>query len=607
MKFPLIIFLIIFFGSCCLSQTLPEFEVNHKRSDILTFTNKGSGKLEAWLEVPPWIIPGGWRTYTFTTNNTALMATDESLTSLSDLTIDFSGKVGPNFVVTAHYWWGGYKNPATLDNSSWHWRRNYNGIFSAHTFEHNAQGPITIAYSHGENKNEIIDNKAYQNTIRPNYVLDVNNPETWQGTYNSIKGNGWQSYFAFLNLNWVKNIAETNWGHDYFWDYGPIAWPEKGYLTTSDNKASDGLRHPSSIIYNDDIYVFYVDTSYKTSSDQEDVAGVKVIRANVNDALDVKKYKLYNQGSWQSSLPAGFSAENVLDFLKVHGPKGTVLLGDAGTVRFSVAKIKGTNYFLGLEAYITPDKQYKIAFRFSEDLLVWSERRSIVSYSGWDGNTLGYPIFLNQNGWTNTEIDANNFFVIGSVNGDDEINRLNFSIDCPQILSINTDININNDDTYFNAVNTIAATNFINESSKVYYTTGTKVSLNPGFHAKRGATVRATVKSCRTLTSGYTTGRIDSQNEKGQDFYDREKEEYKIFPNPVREVLKLQLRVKEDSRFTLFIIDINGKVLKEINDQISGSGTHIQEVDMSELKPGIYMYKFQTNDDFFTGKFIKAK
>jgi hypothetical protein len=210
------------------------------------------------------------------------------------------------------------------------------------------------------------------------------------------------------------------------------------YVTKGNIKTTVGLRHPSSIIVDNYIYIYYVEGGiYKgwTTAEEGRQGGVKIARVPVSDALDPTKYQTYYRDSngnqtWNASLPAGLTKDNMLSFVSVRGPKSSDVLNDNNTtsdvVRFSVARVRNTNYFIGIEQYHEwSSSTYSIAVRFSSNLLDWSPRQIVYSASDWDHSKLNYPIPLDHNGWTNNEVDADDFYIIGSENGPkDYINKL---------------------------------------------------------------------------------------------------------------------------------------------------------------------------------------
>ena len=199
----LLFFKITLFGQ--VYQTYPNITVNSKTESVVTVTNQ----LNAYMEIPPWVKPGGCRSYYFTTHFTKVFSTPISLADDNLITLDLSNSYGPTIVSTPLIWWNGYRQPTS--NTDLQWRRNYQGIFSTHSFNNLYKGEIVVAYSHGENKNEIVPGFQYQNTVWPNFVIDSNNTSTYSGYVNGTYSDGLPGYFAFVNTQWIENTPATNW------------------------------------------------------------------------------------------------------------------------------------------------------------------------------------------------------------------------------------------------------------------------------------------------------------------------------------------------------------------------------------------------------------
>ncbi|HEY4206636.1 MAG TPA: T9SS type A sorting domain-containing protein, partial [Puia sp.] len=155
--------------------------------------------------------------------------------------------------------------------------------------------------------------------------------------------------------------------------------------------------------------------------------GIKVVRAPLADALNPHAYKAYYSDSdgneqWNASLPEGFVKERLLDFLTVKGPMSTDLMGDEGNnafgdLRFAVAKVRNTDYFIGVESYIdyNDGRKHKAALRFSNDLLHWTGRVRIIDETkDFKTSQMNYPIFLSSDGWSNSVVDSSDFYVLGT-------------------------------------------------------------------------------------------------------------------------------------------------------------------------------------------------
>lgn len=377
-------------------------------------------------EVPPWIIPGGWRSYFFVDGRqTYIWSSPKSV--IDNSTIDLKNDaVGPYNATKPYIKEWSYSSSSHINN----WKRNYHGIYSANYINHPVQGPVSLGFCHGENKNEVegscTSGIKYQNTIQQNVLINCNEHQTWSG--GNPYEDGWDAYNAILSAVWTPNNSQTNWGQGFFNnELGPIVWPNNGYITPGGVKCTTGFRHPSSIIYNGYVYVFVVQAgSYNGYITEEEgrKGGVKILRVPIDQALNASSYAIYYKDPlgnviWNPSLPSGLTKENMLDYVAVKGPKSSDILNDNGSTvdvaRFSVAKVRNKNYFIGVEEYHNwSDPTYKVVIRFSDDLLNWSGRQIVYSGHTWETSQLNYPIFLDNSGWSNTEIDEDDFYILGS-------------------------------------------------------------------------------------------------------------------------------------------------------------------------------------------------
>jgi len=67
-----------------------------------------------------------------------------------------------------------------------------------------------------------------------------------------------------------------------------------------------------------------------------------------------------------------------------------------------------------------------------------------------------------------------------------------------------------------------------------------------------------------------------------------------IYPNPVKDKLFIESLNNEEKK--LYIYDLNGRVVKKVKTN--------REISVSDLKPGIYLLKIDTNQDFYYEKII---
>jgi hypothetical protein len=366
------------------------------------------------MEVPPWMIPGRWHSYFMVDGrNSYVCSSPADLVVNDDIDIRNDG-VGPADV-SAH------SLGRNCDGRSRDWARVYYGIYSAEYLRHPAEGAVSLGFLHGENKDVCDGGNDCHNTINkdPSNVCP-------------FKGDFWPRYNSFVCAAWTPNNASTNWGQQYFSnDMGPIVWPSTGYLQEDGMKATTGVNHPSSIQYNGYVYVFYHDAGpyagLNGHSEEGRQEGIKVARAPVGQALISSAYQAYYRNAagneyWNPSLPAGFTKEKMHAYLQAKGPMTTDLMGDEernqfGSLRFSVAKVRDRDYFIGVESYIdyNDGHKYKTALRFSMDLLHWTDRRMIVDVaSGFSTSTMNYPILLSADGWSNNLVDENDFYILGT-------------------------------------------------------------------------------------------------------------------------------------------------------------------------------------------------
>lgn len=377
------------------------------------------------MEVPPWMIPGRWHSYFMVDGkNSYVCSTPADMAVNSDIDVKDDG-VGPFDASTRSVGRGG----RGCNGRGRDWSRVYYAIYSAEYFRHPVEGAVSLGFLHGENKDVCDGENDCHNTIN-----------TDPANVCPFKGDFWPRYNSFVCASWIPNTQATNWGQQYFSnELGPIVWPCTGYLQPDGVKATTGVNHPSSIQYNGYVYVFYHDagpySGLNSHSEEGRQEGIKVVRAPLSEALNPYAYQAYYRDPsgneyWNPSLPEGFTKETMLDYLREKGPMTTDLMGDEGNnqfgnLRFSVAQVRGKDYFIGVESYIdyADGHKYKTALRFSTDLVHWTDRGMVVDEaSGFKASTMNYPIFLSGDGWSNSVVDENNFYILGT--GSEITNRV---------------------------------------------------------------------------------------------------------------------------------------------------------------------------------------
>ena len=197
----------------------------------------------AYFELPFWVVPGGSRQINVSTAWTYNCYTNRNpLTDVIQLTSDQCTLVLRDYV---------HKGSANAVE----WGRNYNGSFTLHTVAAFGADRL-ISINGGENKNEYLNDRCYQNTINTDVACATCASGYHDGTYADC----WQAYNGLINLSWQYYDAAHNWGLQLHQDEGPIVWPANGY-TYGGVKSSQGVRHPHGIVTRGYIWVFYEDTS----------------------------------------------------------------------------------------------------------------------------------------------------------------------------------------------------------------------------------------------------------------------------------------------------------------------------------------------------------
>lgn len=405
----LVAWFLIFHGAGCVGQVISCAEA--VGSFYVTVTAYPHLK----FEVPPWVVGGCWRGYyAIEGTNTVFISTPNNLIDGSaGGSCDVSPVKNPSesdFMFLTH----GARMYAVMARRDVMHMSHYAGIFSAHAITMGDKAKI-VSFVHGENKGP-------ENSMMPG----VSDP--------------WDSYFSFVNLAWVDNTLDNSWGWQSYHDEGPVLWPSAGYTNPSGTaKTSQGIRHPSSIIHDNYLYIFYKEENLPSVWGIGKDPGVKLARVALGDVLHPSAYEVFFDGSWIPSLPYGLNKTNIHQYRGVPGAPSSVVTGGYETHRFSVAKVRNTDYFLGVEEYAIGN-QVIIALRKSYDLVNWGPRYEVWrDYGGWESGRVHYPIFLDKDGWTNTEIDEDRFFILGSFSNIPDwgrLSRLSLTLKCAEARQV---------------------------------------------------------------------------------------------------------------------------------------------------------------------------
>lgn len=368
---------------------VPTLSILSQSVAAIPFDRKG---VPAGMEATPWIVGGGWRGYFLTTAYSYFCATPDSLVGSVTLYPEYCAKIS---------------EPV----ASAPWLRSYNGILSSYVLNASADSPVILAAVHGENKNERFGATRIQNTVATDFGV---NPKFDANVCASgINDTGvyedcWDAYFGFVSLAHQVFTPATQYAREPFINDGPIVWPAAGYLNVDGTQASAGVRHPTFFAANGYLYVFYLDMS-------TDSWGIKVGRAPLSGQPSAGAFNVYNHDNFNfPALPKNFSNSSIASFYAAKGAPSSCIIGCVGnTVRFAVAAIAGTHYYLGVLEYSTADGKAAVALSASSDLVHWSAPVNVRTFVSWSQSDMHYPVLMDKDGWTNTEIDSNDFYVVG--------------------------------------------------------------------------------------------------------------------------------------------------------------------------------------------------
>ncbi len=207
-----------------------------------------STSLVAYTEIPPVMVPGSYRGFLLTSGWTVGCASPSNPMD-GPIQFDFCS------LASRSKKFNGYNGVAPSEMiPGTDWRQNYDGIYGAHVFDDAEKNyRWVVGIHHNELKNEW-DSRYGGYT---NNYMDIDPKTCASGELNGVHQDCWKAYMAFVTSSWAPYDASSQWGlSNYQEDRGPILWPTAGYLDSAGNSASPGPRHPSSIYWDNALWVF---------------------------------------------------------------------------------------------------------------------------------------------------------------------------------------------------------------------------------------------------------------------------------------------------------------------------------------------------------------
>jgi hypothetical protein len=304
---------------------------------------------------------------------------------------------------------GSYLPPLSSLPSGADWRQAYEGVFDANPVAGPSGRTVLLLILHGEDKNFTTNGNFYQNKVNRDVGVTCAS-----GAPARQYRDCWKAYNGFIGGAYLMPAGSDD--RNDLHELGPIVWPSAGYVR-GQAKLSNGVRHPSSLVSGGYIYVFYQDTSHESEPGRH--GGLVVARATLPVTSKGPRFIPHFAGQWSlenSSLPTGFDALAPESYFgRLGGRADELWPGSRTVIRFSVAHIRGTTFYLGV-AEVLDGSRWAIELRLSSDLVAWGRPSRLIDMhgAGWAQGYLHYPMLYDPRSGTNHEIDAASFFIVGS-------------------------------------------------------------------------------------------------------------------------------------------------------------------------------------------------
>jgi hypothetical protein len=77
-----------------------------------------------------------------------------------------------------------------------------------------------------------------------------------------------------------------------------------------------------------------------------------------------------------------------------------------------------------------------------------------------------------------------------------------------------------------------------------------------------------------------------------------------IYPNPTSEIINIAFNISETDYINLLLFDINGQLVKTIDQGQKITGTYSYQIDLSQQNSGIYFVVLKTKERKYLQKII---
>ncbi len=349
----------------------------------------------AVTEIPPEVVPTktGLSVYLSTERTTRCETTDTLLVPLRCTAIRMQG------------------GPGVEDH-----RRSFQGVFSADNVTSSAGKVWRIEAVHGENKNQLRNGVAEQNSIVPG----VRATDCYSGVQpgEDFYTDCTTGYSAFFGVTRTKTERLDN----AVQDLGPVVWPRYGYARNG-VRLSHGVYHPSMVRAGGYLYAVYYDAG---KGERRVGDGFRIARARTSDLGRGWSVWVQSERRWVTSLPRTRGLGNPSP------ARSTPLFRTRTKGRTTVMTIARTtdHRFIGVyqEFYEGPPcttasggtstEHGRTWIRFSTSGTRWEApiRLPGSDFAGcapYTDSRMTYPRFLNRTGRTTKLVNPQRFSLIG--------------------------------------------------------------------------------------------------------------------------------------------------------------------------------------------------
>lgn len=82
--------------------------------------------------------------------------------------------------------------------------------------------------------------------------------------------------------------------------------------------------------------------------------------------------------------------------------------------------------------------------------------------------------------------------------------------------------------------------------------------------------------------------------------------EISLFPNPTIENINFSIDLEEETKVSIEILDISGKIVQKAITRKISKGKFTDKINVSNFAPGIYIFKLTIENNIYSKEFIKA-